>query len=405
MNAFQSATSYASLEHAWKYRRFDLKRSCFGIDRVNGNTFERNLGRELQRIVRRISTNFKPDDLLALVKPKPNGGFRIICVPTIADRIVQFSILNELRPSFRTMGLDNSVSFGLVQGRERSVFGARDLACKIRAERPWVYKTDIHKFFDNIPRQSLRQSLNVVVRKSSLRPILDDFMCAEIGDGLEPNWKRVVSEAGIRKGLGIRQGMPLSSFFAGVYLRNLDQSLVRSGSKTIRYVDDVISFFETEVEALAFHSWLKGKLLAVGLEIGDPDSENSKTKIYSPQQSADFLGMELNPKIVGGYQLRIGRRSLDKIVQSIADACSPSALLDRKVSLTNMGTYFDSVRAGYINAYTGAHNRDELRDAIDSAIKRSQRKVLEHLFGRQRLSSFGRSDLKFLGIDDDNVLN
>lgn len=402
MSAFLSATSNQSLRTAWKSRRDRLRKSCFGIDRISGQAFERSLDREMRELRHRISSKFKPHDLLALVKPKPNGEARIICVPTIADRILQFSLLNELRPRLGAMGLDNPVSFGLVQGRARSVLGARSFACNARSERPWTYRTDIQKFFDNINRDALQESLRKVVRKATLLPILDAFIHTEIGDGLDPKWKSIVAQAGIRKGLGVRQGMPLSPLFAGAYLRDLDRYLVRQGGLTARYVDDIVSFFATEAEAETFHWMLKEELAKLELTIGDPGAPNSKTAIYAPNEPAEFLGMELARTSSGIYHLRIGRRTVDKVVQGIADACSLSVLLDRQVSLTTMGTYFNGVQAGYLNAYAEAHNRDELRDAMSSASQKAQRKVLESLFGVQGLANIGHIEMKFLGIENTN---
>lgn len=149
MNGLETCTSTAALRSVWKANRARLLKSCFGPDRVSGAAFERALDRQLREIRHRIAAGFKPHGLLALAKPKGNGtGTRIICIPTIADRLLQFSILNQLRPRLRAMGVDNSVAFGLAPGPDRSVLGARKFACSARNERPWVYKADVHKFFD-----------------------------------------------------------------------------------------------------------------------------------------------------------------------------------------------------------------------------------------------------------------
>lgn len=143
MNAFETATSTHCLRHAWKSRQVKLRRTCFGLDRVAAGDFERNLDRELRELRHRVGAGFRPHGLLALLKPKPNGGSRVICVPTFADRLLQFSLLDQLRPRFRTMGIENPVSYGLAPGSERSVIGARKFACTAREQLPWVYKTDV----------------------------------------------------------------------------------------------------------------------------------------------------------------------------------------------------------------------------------------------------------------------
>jgi len=269
MNAFQKSISLQSLHRVWKERRAHLRKSCFGIDRVSASDFERKLSRELREVQYRVAAGFTPHGLLALLKPKPNGGgFRVICVPTFADRLLQFSILEQLRPRLPSMGLDNAVSYGLAPGGDRSVLGARKFACAARAERPWVYKTDIQKFFDNIDRVILQAAMKRVVRQPSLGPLLDAFLQTEIEGGLDPGWKAAVAKNGISAGRGVRQGMPLSPLYAGAYLRDLDRYLIRTGAPTARYVDDIASFFATEGEAFSFHKALKAKLSDLGLAIG-----------------------------------------------------------------------------------------------------------------------------------------
>jgi RNA-directed DNA polymerase len=398
MNAFEKVTSSQSLHRAWIERRSDLRKSCFGIDRVTASDFERKLPRQLRDIQNRVAAGFQPDGLLALLKPKPNGGFRVICVPTFADRLVQFSMLEQLRPRLASMGLDNAVSFGLARGVDRSVVGARKFACATRTERPWVYKTDIQKFFDNIDR-SLLQAAMKRVRQPTLQPLLDAFLRTEIDGGLDAGWKVAVEKNGIVVGRGVRQGMPLSPLYAGAYLKDLDRYIIKTRVPTARYVDDIVAFFHTEKEAFAFHKSLKAQLADLGLTIGDPGEPKSKTIIYSPEAPAEFLGMELVRSPSGKYRLSIGTKVLDKIVQRIMDAQTPAALLERRVSLTNMGTYFRSLQAGFLQAYGAAENKDDLEKVMAAAVKKAQRRVLINVFGQTQLDALGPTERRFIGVD------
>lgn len=238
-----------------------------------------------------------------------------------------------------------------------------------------------------------------VVRQRSLLPLLKSFLNTEILDGLDRDWKKAASANGILPGRGVRQGMPLSPFYAGVYLRDIDRFLTRANSVTARYVDDIASFFATEAEALAFHASLKAQLGELGLSIGDPGEPGSKTIIYRPDQAAEFLGMELALLPTGKCELRVGTSAINKIVQRVHASSTPAALVERRVVLTTMGTYFRNLQAGFLNAYDGAQNRDELEEALAKASRKAQRAVLVDLFGEAGLAKLGVSQRAFIGVD------
>lgn len=397
MNALDTATSATRMRHAWKSKRAKLLRSCFGIDRVTASTFDSNLDREIRELRYRLSAGFKPYGLLAILKPKPAGGSRVICVPTFADRLLQFSLLDQLRPKFTSMAVDNPISYGLAPGRAHSVDGARKFACASRAKLPWVYKADVHKFFDNIDRSILESALDSAVRQRSLLPLLKSFLHTEIQGGLDPDWRKTTAGNGITPGQGVRQGMPLSPFYAGVYLRDIDKFLLRLNAATARYVDDIVSFFATESQALDFHAAVKSKLGELNLAIGDPGEPGSKTAIYRPEQPAEFLGMEL-VLTSDTCHLQVGQTTINKIVQRIHSGSTTAGLLERRVSLTTMGTHFRNLQAGYLNAYEGAQNRDELGAAMLKASDKAQRRVLVELFGVEGLTRLGPTQRGFVGL-------
>jgi hypothetical protein len=397
-NTFERATSFAELQSVFKQERGRLRRSCFGVDRVSGQAFANDLQSHIRRLRERIERGFVPDGLLAIPKLKLSGGHRIICVPTVADRVLQFSLLGELRPRLKAMKLDNQVSYGIAPGQHRSVEAARDFACGTRQRHRWVYKADIQQFFDNISREELRSALSHRLRVPSLIPILESFMDAEIEDGLGPGWRKKVAAAGIRRGVGVRQGMPLSPLFAGAYLCGVDQQLIKKGVLAARYVDDIVAFFDTEGECHAFHRELRSMLADIGLTIGDIGGPGAKTCIFLPDEPAAFLGMEIAKGRNGRFVLRVPQKVRADVRTKFADLTSIEGLLEARVRLTTMGRYFDSVVGGYVQAYRAANNLPDFEDMLKDLAKSAQEAVLHMLF-EDRLDSLTADQLRFVGVE------
>ncbi|MFZ5743660.1 MAG: reverse transcriptase domain-containing protein [Pseudomonadota bacterium] len=409
MNAFRKATSVVQLREAWRSKSKKLRASCFGVDRISASTFEEKLERNIRALHRDlidVEQPYKSSGLLAIAKRKPNSTkYRIICVPTLSDRLVQFSILQELKPKLQAMGIDNSVSYGIAEGRDKSVIGARVFACSARSKHPWVYKTDIQQFFDNLERDRLREALSRVVKQPTLLPLIEKFIDTEITDGFDKRWRQIAVENGIVWGKGVRQGMPLSPLLAGAYLRDFDRQLAKSGVPVARYVDDIVAFFDTEAEAKGFHARISDALAAIGLNIGEPNVSGSKTTITAPSQPAEFLGMEIAYKPGGGYRLQVSKTCIADAAQKLRDAGQIDYLLEKRISLTSMGRYFESVIQGYLNAYDAANNRDDLRIAITTAADTAQANVLKDLFGKKKLQSLNDKQLRFVGINGRQLLS
>lgn len=366
---------------------------------MTGRSFEKGAPGKISALSGRLRANYSPSGLLAIPKPKDGGnGYRVICVPTVADRLVQFSILAQLKPRLKSAGLDNSVSYGLAPGKAKSVIGARNFACKARVERGWVYKTDIHKFFDNLDRAQLLEAINKAVPQRSLRPLIGKFVGCEVSDGIEPGWKKIVAESGLKHGVGVRQGMPLSPFLAGAYLKKFDRWLIKTSLPAARYVDDIVLFFETEKAARDFHPRMVAQMQAIGLEIGEIDDPKSKTNLYAPESPADFLGMEIT-RTPHGYSLNISKATQLKVGEKLAILGTVAGLVDRGVQLTTLGTFLSSIRCGYINAYDGADNLSGFKNELVALCNGAKHNVLIELFGEKKLGELTDSEKKFVGLE------
>jgi RNA-directed DNA polymerase len=386
------------LNIAWNLERQRLKSSCYGIDRIGGKQFDAERAWRIPSIKqRRLTPEFTPAPLLAIAKPKDSGGHRIICVPTIEDRLLQFSILFKIREPLKKRRLLNDISYGLVAHSKRTVQDARLRAASLREAGPWVYKADIQKFFDKIPRDRLEAEIRRCVPHSSLHNVLIAFSRVEIGDGFAPDWKEIVANAGVRPGIGVRQGMPLSPYFAGMILRDLDCLIERRRLPVIRYVDDIIGFFKSKSECQEFDSLLRSELKKLQLELGVLDDPQSKTKIFQPSEPADFVGMQMRFEKDGKCILCVSEKTLQNLEGRFAEMMDVDKLLQRKITLPHLGGRLDAMAKGYIAAYHGAANMGELKARVQAASAPVIEAVLEDIFG-PTMKHLAPKQRQFLGI-------
>ena len=335
-------------------------RNTVGVDGVSLNDFALDPKGEIRALANDLKAgHFAFSALRPHLIPKASGKDRLICVPTVQDRVVQRTLLRFLSRQYHEK-LANKISYGFVQGR--TVQQAASAACHLRATHQWVLKTDICSFFDQIDRDILDSAIKRLVRERSLHDILCAAMSCEIGPVSRSKRKRI-NALGIKDGHGVRQGMPLSPFFSNVILLPFDQKIEKSGLNAVRYADDLIFFADSrescEIALEKCKDILQGlKLTVPGLE------EKTKTVIYEPDQPADFLGLGVC-KQGAGYELALLPAQRDAIRRRILDLGSVKELLARKITLANLGTAIGNRISGYVAAYDCCNNIEDLERELN----------------------------------------
>jgi RNA-directed DNA polymerase len=373
-----------------------------GVDGILARSFGANVEQHVRRIAAECSNGeFRFSKLRPKPFPKGNGKFRIICVPTIEDRLVQRTILYYLTAKSDLLGVLNPNSFGVQKGKEQGTHGAIETAIRRRQARPYVLKTDISKFFDNIPREYLLGEIRHRLRRRSVVPLLEKVVGCEIATNSEAK-KTLLEGCGIETGKGLRQGMPLSPLLSNVVLRNFDSKLARLGKDYIRYVDDLIVFERDEAECHRTKEVIEKELDKIGLAIPGIGQTNSKTEIIGPSDEVIFLGLSIYQQKNGMYAKRIPQDAFDKIEET----------LDKEVSFSNFElrghwtsrnfpkyvNWFENMKAGFRAAYADANNLEHFMDVVAQLIEKSKRRVLEEAVGEDLLEKISPKAQRFIGI-------
>lgn len=359
MSKLRETFSYKELLLWWSALQHHIKRSTSrGVDGVSKEDFQSNLEPNIRNISRGILRGeFRFAPLRPILIPKEPEGFRVINVPTIRDRFVQrvlFQVLIDrygdvwrLPYSFSSMG-------------EESTKKILDSVVRQCEPRSWVIKTDISKYFDSISRAEMKQVIRKEVTYRSLHPLLDNIVDSE-HQAKDAFQQKLIKENGIKKGVGLRQGMTLSPIFAYLFLRREDETMGTNGY--FRYVDDALIIGNSRQEVEARFEQLKTLLVARALKLHPPGTptDKPKTAIYRPLEPFEFLGVTL-ARTHDRIRFLIPKKSKDRIVKTISTRADYKSLRPRQQNgwVSDTATFARDLVRNYRSTYQFCENWNEL---------------------------------------------
>lgn len=393
MKRIPASLSEQMLQQVWKDSR-DSKSSTAGspgVDQVTADRFRSELRRNIADIRDEIRAGgYRFSRLRAAPIAKEKGGYRIIAIPTVRDRLLQRALLRHLEVDKR-FHATSSISFGFTKGLDLE--DAYQRALELRKKHPWVLQTDIVRFFDEIPRRDLKDLIKRKVRSRTIANLL----CAAVDSELAESdaWAaEKARENGIRRGRGLRQGMPVSPMLSNLLLRDFDADLTARGLAAIRYADDIAVFADSREECQDALQIIKESLRRRKLRVPDL-AEDGKTKIREPSHVAEFLGLDIKRR-GGSYELAIPFRKLEKIRDEMAAIASVERCVRDRRRFAQVERSLDSFIAGHVAAVSAVRDTDQF---LARAIQHKRAKLdelLAQLIGEpamRKLSPVARSIL------------
>ncbi len=347
-----------------------------GVDGVTAKDFKRNIEENINSIYIDIKSKKFEFNKLRLVKiPKDENSFRIIAIPTVRDRLVQRAILkyfldrHKLRP-------DTPISYGSVPGK--SVNDALDQAVKYRDKAPIVLQTDITKFFDTIDRAKLKKSIpmNVCV---SVRNLIIKAIDCEIKSSDSYDEDILISN-GIKRGRGLRQGMPLSPLLSNFFLKKFDEWLLTEEVKSIRYVDDICVFKKSADDCLRLLDEVKLKLKKLKLSIPEIESA-SKTCVHHKTDAVQLLGVEIK-YTSQGYKICPQNKKLPKIKAIFEKVGTLKFCIENKLTIHKLMQKLDAIADGHRHALRNVSETEDYLKQIESFRDKQKEVFLYEFFGK-----------------------
>jgi len=257
----------------------------------------------------------------------------------------------------------------------------------------WCVKADIESFFDQIPRPFLKERVAAVLQNHSLVPLICSAIDCEI-KGTPEELKRVGAQ-GIKTGLGIRQGMPLSPLLANVTLWKFDRAVESRRLPMVRYADDLLLFFNSEEEAKQGQLFVDDQLRRIDLRLS-----RSKTVIYGPQDNVAFLGLEIAfLEKLGKYVPRISRHQIRKIQDQLETNYSYETAAKPPNTLNEVTVRLSRSISAYLGVYRNAHNYPALLAELEKTTRIVLTNLYSDIFGVNALERLDDRAMRFLGID------
>lgn len=334
------------------YQRVVKNKGAAGVDGIGVNEFKEHLKQHWPTIKAKLRVgSYIPQAVRRVDIPKPQGGVRMLGIPTLTDRLIQQALHQVLSPIFEAGFSESSYGFRPGKSAHQAVKAARQYVAEGRRV---VVDMDLEKFFDRVNHD-----------------ILMDKVSKKIGDERVLKLIRRYLEAGMMaNGIvsprteGTPQGGPLSPLLSNILLTDLDKELERRGHAFCRYADDCNIYVKSKMAGERIMASITG-FLSEKLKL---TVNAAKSAVASPWERK-FLGYSLTwhkaPK------LRIAPSSLQRLEGKIREVLKGA----RGRSLSHTVSELNPILRGWA-AYFKLTETKRALEEIDGWLRRKLRCIL-----------------------------
>jgi RNA-directed DNA polymerase len=301
-------------------KRVEKNKGSHGIDGMSVKFLRRHLYDNWDSLCTSIRNGtYEPNPVRRVEIPKPNGGVRLLGIPTVTDRFIQQAIAQVLTPLFDPTFSEHSYGFRPNRRGHDAVRKAKEY---ISEGYRWVIDMDLEKFFDKVNHDKLMGILANRIQDRMVLKLIRKYLQA----GVMINGVTYDSEE------GTPQGGPLSPLLSNILLDKLDKELESRGHKFVRYADDCNIYMKSRKAGERVMNSIT-RFIEVKLKL---KVNREKSTVDRPWKRK-FLGFSFtyhkNPKV------RIANESVKRLKSKIRELTSRSTSIPMETRIEKLNQY------------------------------------------------------------------
>jgi len=356
------------------YKRVKRNGGATGVDKMTIEEMLPYLKEHKDKLLDSLKGGwYKPSPVRRVEIPKPDGGKRLLGVPTVIDRMLQQALVLVLQPVFEPTFSDNSFGFRPKRSAQQAMKRAEEY---YKQGYTQVVDLDLAKYFDTVNHDLLIDMIQEQVKDRRIISLIRKFLKSGVmANGIVSSTQE-----------GTPQGGNLSPLLSNIYLTGFDRLLESRNHKFVRYADDCNIYVKSSRAAKRVMTscvkYLEGKLkLRVNRE---------KSRVGSPLR-LKFLGFSLY-KTGKKAGIRPHAKSIESFKNRIRVLTSRRRGRAIKQVLHELKVY----TRGWLGYYAIADMRNRI-SALDEWIRR---RIRQYLWKQWKKISAKFRNLKQLGIQE-----
>lgn len=210
------------------YNQVKANKGSAGIDGITMNEIDsclRQNWRPPKELIKQ--RKYKPQPVLRVEIPQPNGGVRQLGIPTVMDRMIQQAIVQIISPICEPHFSETSYGFRLERSCEKAIIKLLDY---LNDGYEWIVDIDLEKFFDTVPQDRLMSLVHNMIQDGDTESLIRKYLHSGV----------VVNGQRQKTLVGTPQGGNLSPLLSNIMLNKLDKELESRGLHFVRYADDCV---------------------------------------------------------------------------------------------------------------------------------------------------------------------